>query len=78
MEVKMKCSNHEVYFEEIERGEVFVYEDESYLRLDETYELENRNDVNAVRLETGELCYFCSAYVTRPTKVSPHGSCLLM
>lgn len=73
MEVKMKYSNREVYFEEIERGEVFVYDDDAYLRLDKTYELEDNysDDVNAVHLKTGELCHFCSELVTRPTKVFP-------
>jgi hypothetical protein len=73
MEVKMKYSNREVYFQGIERGEVFVYEDEAYLRLDRTYELDgNDNDANAIHLETGELCYFCDCnQVIRPTKVFP-------
>lgn len=72
MEVKMKYSNREVYFEEIERGEVFIYEDEAHLRLVRTYELDgDDDDANAVHLETGALCHFCSELVTRPTKVFP-------
>lgn len=71
MEVKMKYSNREVYFEDIERGEVFVYDDDAYLRLDKTYELDDDPDVNAVHLRTGELCHFCSDLVIRPTKIFP-------
>lgn len=71
MEVKMKYSNREVYFEEIDRGEVFIYQDEAYMRLDKTYELEGDDDVNAIYLGTGELCHFCSELIVRPTKVFP-------
>ena len=71
MEVKVKYSNREVYFEDIERGEVFIYEDEAYMRLDKTYEMEDDSDVNAVHLKTGELWHFYSEQVTRPTKIFP-------
>lgn len=71
MEVKMKYSNREVFFQDIERGEVFVYEDEAYLRLVRTYELDGDDDVNAIHLETGELCHFCTECVIRPTKIFP-------
>lgn len=72
MEVKMKYSNREVYFQDIGRGEVFIYEDEAYLRLDKTYELDgDDDDANAVHLETGELCLFYSELVIRPHKVFP-------
>ncbi len=71
MEVKMKYSNRVIYFEDIERGEVFIYDDEAYLRLDKTYELEDEPDINAVHLESGEACHFCSEHVTRPIKISP-------
>ena len=72
MEVKMKYSNREVYLEDIDRGEVFVYEDEAYLRLIKTYELDDDPDVNAIHLGTGELCHFCDYdLVIRPTKIFP-------
>ena len=72
MEVKLKYSNREVYFEDIERGEVFIYDDEAYLRLVQTFELDGDNDdVNAVHLRSGELCFFCHEQVIRPTKVFP-------
>lgn len=72
MEVKMRYSNREVYFEDIERGEVFIYNDEAYLRLVRTYELDgDDDDANAVHLETGELCHFYSEQVIRPTKIFP-------
>ena len=72
MEVKLKYSNREVYYQDIERGEVFIYEDEAYLRLVRTYELDgDDDDANAVHLETGELYYFHSECVIRPTKVFP-------
>jgi hypothetical protein len=71
MEVKLKYSNREVYFEDIERGEVFVYDDDAYLRLDKTYELEDEPDVNAIHLKTGELCHFCAEGVIRPIKIFP-------
>ena len=71
MEVKVKYSNRDVYFEDIERGEVFVYLDEAYMRLDKTYELEEEDDMNSVHLLTGELYSFTTERVTRPTKVFP-------
>jgi hypothetical protein len=71
MEVKLKYYNREVYFEDIEKGEVFVYDDDAYLRLTKTYELEDEPDVNAIHLKTGELCYFCTEGVIRPAKVFP-------
>lgn len=72
MDVKMKYSNREVYFENIDRGEVFVYDDDAYLRLDKTYELDDDPDVNTIHLRTGELCHFCDCDpVIRPTKIFP-------
>lgn len=72
MEVKMKYANREVSFQDIGRGEVFIYDADAYLRLDKTYELDGDDDgANAVHLKTGELCLFYSEQVIRPTKVFP-------
>ena len=73
MEIKMKYSNREVYFEDIERGEVFVYEEEAYLKLMNIYDLEDGAipAANAVHLKSGEVCYFDGENVIRPIKVFP-------
>lgn len=72
MEVKKKYVNRAICFEDLKPGEVFVYDDDVYLRLYVTYYVDKDEDsfYNAVNLGNGELVgIYGNDPVIRPSKV---------
>ena len=76
MKVVTKQVANEVRFQDILDGQVFMYEDEAYMKLDQFYRTHDENGYeaetwNSVHLGSGELCEFhCYDLVLRPVRVS--------
>ena len=71
----MKITNKRIEtttnFDNIEWGEVFVHEDEIYMKADGEYICDDES-YNAIHLTTGQFCRFGDyEQVTRPVKVIP-------
>lgn len=76
MKVITKQVANEVRFQDILDGQVFMYEEEAYMKLDMSYRTYDENGYeaeawNAVHLGNGELCEFHDYdLVLRPMRVS--------
>lgn len=69
MKITNKRVEIDINFQDIEWGEVFVYEGEIYMKLDGDY---GDDCYNAIHLLTGEICHFGDwERVMRPIKVIP-------
>lgn len=72
MKITEKRIESDINFQDIMEGEVFVYEEEFYMKLCGEYESADESNCNVVHLMTGELTRFPDyEQVTRPIKVVP-------
>lgn len=61
MNVEIKNNTEQLYFEDFSGGDLFVYNDETFMVLtDEIFDSGPRSRYNAVNLETGEPTFFTS------------------
>ena len=71
MKITNKRIETDINFQDIEWGEVFVYEGEIYMKADGEYDCDGES-YNAIYLTTGEICHFGDwDRVIRPIKVVP-------
>ena len=77
MQIKVKRNDREVFFPTVEPGQIFIYDDLVYMRLNDDYAVHDGygdfvDDFNAVLLLRGELYHFGNSdMVQLPIKVTP-------
>ena len=72
MKITEKRIENEINFQDIAEGEVFVYEEEFYMKLCGEYDGTDNLCCNTVHLTTGELSNFGHwEQVVRPIKIVP-------